>query len=209
VRGPTGKALPAKALGASTRTWAVTTAVVALLGPLAGLLWAAVVPSVQYVVQQGKPVLADPEGQGPVGMDGRFALIVALAGIACGALAYLAGGRGNDVPLVLGLAAGGIAAALLAWKTGHQVGLGAFEDAVRGAKDGTTAEGVAELRARGVVTFWPILAVGTYGVLELFVRRLPAGDRREAAAGEAEEVGRGELDLQATAPGGDVDRREP
>ncbi|WP_225993866.1 hypothetical protein [Actinomadura rudentiformis] len=200
MRGPTGKAL---------RTWAAATIVVTLLGPLAGLLWAKIVPTVEYVVIQGEPLFADPEGQGPVGMDGRFALIVMLAGIGCGGLAYLAGGRGNDIPLVLGLAVGGIAAAVIAWKTGHQIGLAAYEDAVRTAKDGATVKGVAELRATGIVTFWPILAVGTYGALELFVKRLPAGDRGKAAAGEPEEVGRGELDLQATAPGGDVDRREP
>ncbi|GAA2579735.1 hypothetical protein SMC26_43755 [Actinomadura fulvescens] len=200
MRGPTGKAL---------RTWTVTTVVVTLLGPLAGLLWAKIVPRVDYIVVQGKPLLADAEGQGPVGMDGRFALIVVLAGIGCGALAYLAGGRDNDIALVLGLAAGGIAAAFLAWKTGQQIGLTGYENAVRGAKDGTVVEGVARLRATGVVTFWPILAVGTYGVLELLVRRLPPGDRRQAAAGEPDEIGRGELDLQTASPGGDVDRREP
>ncbi|MFG2000120.1 hypothetical protein ACGFNU_13310 [Spirillospora sp. NPDC048911] len=200
MRGPTGKAL---------RTWAVTTVVVTLLGVLAGLLWSKIVPTVEYVVIQGKPLLADPEGQGPVGMDGRFALIVVLAGIGCGGLAYLAGGRDNDLALVLGLAAGGLAAGFLAWKVGHQIGLADYEHAVRTAKEGASVDGVAQLRATGIVTFWPILAVGTYGVLELFVRRLPAGDRGEPGTGEPDEVGRGQLDLQATAPGGDVDRREP
>ncbi|MEU5879663.1 hypothetical protein [Spirillospora sp. NPDC047279] len=200
MRGPTGKAF---------RTWWVTTVLVTVLGPFAGLLWAAVAPAVEFVVVQGEPVFADPEGQGPIGVDGRYTLIVAVAAIACGGLAYLRGGRGNDVPLILGLAAGGIVAAVIAMKVGHQIGLSDYEAAVRRAKDGATVTGVAELRATGLVTVWPILAVGTYGVLELIVKRLPAGDRGEPGAGEPDEVAGGKLDLEAAPAGGDVDRREP
>ncbi|NDU77136.1 hypothetical protein GWI34_31615 [Actinomadura sp. DSM 109109] len=188
--------------------WAVTSAVVALLGPLAGLLWAAAVPKVTYVVVQGEAFLADPEGEGPIGVDVRFALIVLVAGLACGAGAYLAGGRGNDSALLLGLAVGGAAAAVLAWQTGHLVGLDHFEDVVRHGRDGTTVTGVADLRARGVLVLWALPAVAAYGLLELVVRRLPAADRGDAGAGEADEVGGGELDLESAPAGGDVDGRE-
>ncbi|MBW8481040.1 hypothetical protein [Actinomadura parmotrematis] len=191
------------------RTWAVATAALAVLGPLAGLLWHQVSPHVHYVVLQHRALLADPEGQGPIGVDGRFALITALAGLACGGAAYLFGGRGNDVPLVAGLATGGTAAALLAWRTGHQIGLGAFQHAVRTAADGRTVTGPATLGATGVLVFWPLLAVAAYALLELLVKRLPAGDGRLGRGGEAGEVGGGELDLEAAPSGGDVDRREP
>ncbi|WP_328593604.1 hypothetical protein [Actinomadura macrotermitis] len=190
------------------RTWAVTTAIVTVLGPLAGLLWARIAPAVRYVVVQGEPLLADPDGQGPIGADARFALIAVAAGLGCGAVAYLFGGRGNDAALILALAAGGLAAAVLAWRTGHHVGLAGFERAVRGAPDGRTVTGVADLRATGVLVFWPLLAVAAYGVLELLVKRLPAGDGGLARAGEADQVGGGELDLQAAPTGRDVDRGE-
>ncbi|GAA1895066.1 hypothetical protein [Actinomadura bangladeshensis] len=188
--------------------WAATAAAVAVLGPPAGLLWAGTAPEVRYVVLRGEALLANPEGQGPIGVDARFALIGLVAGIACGAAAYLAGGRGNDVALLLGLAAGGCAAAVLAWKTGHMIGLGDYRDAVRSARDGDTVTGVADLRARGVLVFWPVAAVAAYGLLEVAVRRLPPGDRGGARAGEADEVGGDEFDLESAPTGGDVDGGE-
>ena len=204
MRRPTGRLF-------ATRLWvtgAAAAAVAALLGPLAGLLWAWTAPAVRYVIVQGEPLLADPEGQGPIGIDVRFAVISLVAGLLCGAAAYAAGGRGNDVALLLGLAAGGCVAALLAWRTGHLVGLGDFHDAVRHARDGTAVTGVADLRARGVLVFWPVSAVAAYGLLEVAVRRLPAADRGDGGAGEADEVGGGELDLESAPTGGDADGRE-
>ncbi|WP_285694137.1 hypothetical protein [Actinomadura sp. NBRC 104412] len=191
------------------RTWAVTTAIIAFLGVPAGLLWAEISPKVTYIVIRGQAVLADPEGQAPIATDGRFALIAVAAGLACGIAAYLAGGRGNDLPLLFGLAAGGLAASLLAWRLGHHIGLDGFQRAVRRAPDGRLVTGAAQLRATGIVVFWPVLSVLAYELLELVVRRLPPGDGRKRRGGEADEVGGRELDLQAAPTGGDVDGREP
>ncbi|MFC5751152.1 hypothetical protein [Actinomadura rugatobispora] len=190
------------------RTWAVTTLIIALLGAPAGLLWTEISPKVTYIVVQGQALLAEPEGQGPIGVDGRFALVAVVAGVLCGVGGYLAGGRGNDLPLIFGLAAGGLAASLVAWRLGHQIGLDAFQRAVRRAPDGRTVTGVAQLRATGILVFWPLLAVAVYGVLEVLVKRLPSGDRGERGTGQADEVGGGQLDLQAAPTGRDVDRGE-
>ncbi|WP_246342506.1 hypothetical protein [Actinomadura verrucosospora] len=189
-------------------TWLVTTAIVTVLGPLAGLLWANTIPRVTYLIIQGEPLIADPEGEGPVGIDGRFALIGLVAGLLCGAVGYAARGRRNDIALILGLAAGGVAASLLAWRTGHLVGLGHFHDVVRHARDGATVTGVADLRAKGVLVFWPVMAVAAYGLLEVVVRRLLPGDRGDGGSGEGDEVGGDELDLQSAPTGRDVDGRE-
>ncbi|WP_230421380.1 hypothetical protein [Actinomadura soli] len=205
MRGPTGRLSAMRFLV----TWAVTVAIVTLPGPLMGVLWAKTIPEVTYVIVQGEPLLAEPEGQGPIGIDARFALLALVAGLLCGVAGYLAGGRGDDVALLLGLAVGGGAAAFLAWKTGHLIGLEEFQDAVRTARDGTTVTGVADLRAKGVLVFWALPAVATYGILELILRRLPAGDRGEAGAGEADEVAGDEFDLQSAPAGRDVDGREP
>ncbi|MFI0484502.1 hypothetical protein [Actinomadura sp. 9N215] len=205
MRGPTGRLSAMRFLV----TWAVTAAIVTLTGPLVGVLWAKTVPEVTYVIVQGEPLLAQPEGQGPIGIDARFALIALVAGLLCGVAGFLAGGRGDDVAMLLGLAVGGTAAAVLAWKIGHTIGLDAFQDAVQTARDGTTVTGVADLRAKGVLVFWPLPAVAAYGLLELVVRRLPAGDRGEAGAGEADEVGGDEFDLESAPAGRDVDGREP
>ncbi|WP_328601060.1 hypothetical protein [Actinomadura physcomitrii] len=199
MRRPTGRQLT---------TWLVTTAIVTLLGPLAGLLWRNTIPKVTYVIIQGEALIADPEGEGPVGIDGRFALIALAAGLLCGIAGYAARGRRNDIALILGLAAGGAAASLLAWKTGHLIGLGHYQDVVRHGRDGATVTGVADLRAKGVLVFWPVVSVAAYGLLEVLVRRLPPGDRGDGGAGEGDEVGGDELDLQSAPTGRDVDGRE-
>ena len=190
------------------RTWAVTTLIIALLGAPAGLLWREISPEVTYIVVRGQALLAEPEGQGPIGVDGRFAVVAVVAGLLCGAAAYLFGGRGNDLPLLFGLAAGGLAASLVAWRLGHQIGLDGFQRAVRRAPDGRTLTGVVQLRATGILVFWPLLSVAVYGVLEAVVRRLPSGDVGERGAGEADQVGGGQLDLQTAPAGRDVDGRE-
>ncbi|MDL4821559.1 hypothetical protein [Actinomadura opuntiae] len=199
MRRPTGRQLT---------TWLVTTAIVTPLGPLAGLLWGNTIPRVGYVVIQGEALVADPEGEGPIGVDGRFALIALSAGLLCGIAAYLAGGRRNDIALLLGLAAGGVAASLLAWKTGHLIGLGHYQDVVRHGRDGATVTGVPDLRAKGVLMAWPLVAVAAYGLLEVVFRRLPPGDRRDGGAGEGDEVGGDELDLESAPTGRDVDGGE-
>ncbi|WP_245623006.1 hypothetical protein [Spirillospora albida] len=188
-------------------TGAVTALIVAVLGPLAGLLWARTAPAVTYVIIRGQALPADPEGQGPITIDARFGLICSAAGLVCGGLAYLAGRRFDDVALMVGLALGGTAAAVLAWRTGHNVGLDAFEAAARTARDGATVTGIADVRAKGLLMAWPLFGVAAYGVLELVVRRLP-GDRGDAGAGEPDEVAGGELDLKAAPSGGDVDGPE-
>jgi hypothetical protein len=190
------------------RTWAATTLIIALLGIPAGLLWAEISPKVTFLVVEGRALLAEPEGQGPIAVDGRFAVIAAVAGLVCGVAAYLAGGRGNDLALLFGLAAGGLAASLLAWRLGQQIGLEAFQDAVRRAADGRTVTGAARLRATGLVVVWPLVGVAVYGSLEAMVKRLPAGDPRDGGSGEADEVGGSELDLQSAPAGRDVDGRE-
>jgi hypothetical protein len=204
-------------------TATLTTLVTALPGALVGFVWQAISPSVRYVVIGGKPVLADPETQALISADGRYAVLTALAGVVCGAAAYLAAGRGTDIAIAAGLAAGGIGAALLAWRAGHQIGLPAFQHAVRGAKDGALATGPADLYATGALTFWPIIALGLFAlceVMDLAKRHQVLGDRPDdeelflgyggrPGGGKPDQVGGGKFDLQATPTGGNEDGREP
>jgi hypothetical protein len=195
---------------------AVTAGVVALLGAFSGLLWAVVSPGVRYYVVGGKisiETLVDLETTRLIGVDGRFALIGFVAGVLCGIAAYLAGGRGHDLALVAGLAIGGTLATLIAWRVGHQIGLGAFQHAVRTGKDGAIVTAPAELHALGVLVIWPLLAVVTFGVLEACdfakrAHRLTPGYFGGTGAGQPYQIGGGQLDLQAAPSGGDVDGRE-
>jgi hypothetical protein len=200
-------------------TATVATLVTALPGALVGFVWQAISPSVRYVVLDGKPILADPETQALISTDGRYAILTALAGLVCGAAAYLAAGRGTDIAMAAGLALGGIGAALLAWRVGHQIGLSAFEHAVRGARDGTFVTGPASLHATGAVVFWPIVALGAFGLGEVMdlARRHRVGDDEELflgyggqrGGGEPDQIGGGKFDLQAAPTGGNEDGREP
>ena len=200
-------------------TATVTTLGIALPGALVGLVWQAISPSVRYVVIDGKPVLADPETQALISTDGRYAILTALAGVVCGAVGYLAAGRGADLAIAAGLAAGGIGAALLAWWLGHQIGLADFEHAVRAAKDGAFVTGPASLHATGALVFWPILALGVFAVCDAMdlagrhrvavVDELFLGYGGQPGGGQANQVGGGKFDLQATPTGGNEDGGQP
>jgi hypothetical protein len=197
------------------RIWLVTAVATALLGLPAGLLWAEITPPARYVVLDGKPVLADLETEALIGVDGRFAVIAAVAGVLCGVVAYAVGGRSRDIALVLGLAVGGAAAGLLAWRAGHQMGLETFQRLVRSSPDGRTVTGVVDLRAFGILVFWPLLAVVTFGMLEAADaagrtrRAVWPGDAGSLPPGEPYQVAGGEFDLQASPTSRDVHRGEP
>jgi hypothetical protein len=203
-------------LGRQVRVAALTAAISAVLGVLAGLLWAVISPHVTYVSVAGKAFLADPESPAVIGTDGRFAVITAGLGLACGLVAYLAAGRDNDLALVLGFVAGGVIAALLAWRVGHLIGLDTFHRMVRAGDQTRLFKGPADLSAKGVLVFWPFVALVVYGLLDgLDVANrvapqesAPAGDLSGPGPGQQDQVGGGELDLQAAPTGRDVDGRQ-
>lgn len=191
------------------------TLLIAVLGLPIGLLWTAIAPRTEYVIISGKAFLANPEGQSLIAADGWFATVTAAAGLICGVGAYLLAGRLREFGLLSALAAGGTAAALLAWGLGHRIGMAAFQHQVRTGRDGTTARAALHLHAVGVVIVWPLIALLAYGVLEALDvagresrRRAAARDAGGRGAGQPDQVGGGEFDLQATPPGGDVDRGE-
>ncbi|WP_241661506.1 hypothetical protein [Thermomonospora catenispora] len=190
------------------RIWAVTTLSLAVCGLPLGLLWAAWAPPVRYVLLEDSVVLADPETQALIATDGRFAVIAAAAGLLSGALAYLAGGRDNDVPLVLGLGSGGLAGALLAWWAGHQTGPDDLGAALRAAA-GRAVEGPADLQATGVVVFWPLLAVAMYGFLEVVFGRLAPRYAGHGGVDEPYQIPGVQFHLQAAPAGRDEDRGKP
>src|SRR5690606_7669254 len=97
----------------------VTATILALLGVGAGLIWSAVAPPTRYVVGADGPRLADPGTQTLIAADGLFAVITAGAGLVCGILAYAFARR---PAVLLGLAAGGVAASLIAERIGSSAG---------------------------------------------------------------------------------------
>ena len=131
------------------RAFAAWTLALAVLGAPVGLIWSALAPRARYVATDDGLRLADPTTQALIAADGWFALLTAVAGALCGAVAQAVARR--RVAALLGLAAGGLAAAGAAFLTGTAGG------------DGPNR---LTLTAPGVLLGWPLLAVIVFGALE-------------------------------------------
>ncbi|MEU6675436.1 DUF2567 domain-containing protein [Streptomyces sp. NPDC046925] len=156
---------------------------VAVCGILLGLLWLWLAPRVPLVADDKAVYLKDTEGEQAIGVDGSFALLALAFGAVTGAVVFLLRKRGG-IPLVLGLTAGGLLGAVLAWRLG--VFLGPETNVAAHAK--AVGEGVAfdaplELKAKGALLAWPVAALLVHlGLTGLFGPRdpepypLPYGD---------------------------------
>lgn len=150
-------------------------------GVVAGVLWAAIAPRVQYQVYTLKPPTAyatNPETSAFIAADGTYSFIALGAGVLAGLLSYLfAIRRWRAVPMI-GLVAGSVAAAfIMAW-VGHLAsgGLG-FDHVLATSKPGSFLSAPISLGARGALAFWPLGAAAVVGGIEL-ARSLRA--RRQA-----------------------------
>ncbi|MEV0169720.1 AAA family ATPase [Streptomyces sp. NPDC050803] len=174
------------------REAAVITVAVALGGVLLGVLWwwlAPRVPLVGDVVDGGWVVyLKDTEGEQAVGVDGTFTLLALAFGFVSALAVFLVRRRGG-VPLVVGLAVGGLLGSLLAWRIG--VWLGPASDVIAHAKDvgkGVTFSAPLELDAKGALLAWSVAALVVHlGLTALFGPRDP--DPYEQRPGERDGYG--------------------
>jgi hypothetical protein len=150
----------------------VSALLLTLLGVGAGFAWSAVAPPTRYVTGPDGPRLADPSTQNLIAADGLFAVITAGAGLVCGILAFAFARR---TAVLVGLALGGVAAALVAVRIGASTG----STVLRAAAPGGFQEGSRlEVTAQGVLLAWPLLAVGAFGLLEVLSAYLGSDYRR-------------------------------
>ncbi|MBT3149687.1 AAA family ATPase [Streptomyces sp. CHD11] len=160
------------------REGAVTAAAVALGGVLLGVLWwwlAPRVPLVGAVVGDNWAVYAkDSEGEQAIAVDGTFTLLALGLGMVSALAVFLLRRRGG-VPLVVGLAAGGLLGSVLAWRLG--VWLGPTQDVIAHARSvgkGVTFDAPLKLGAKGALLAWPFAAlVAHLGLTSLFGPRDP------------------------------------
>jgi hypothetical protein len=157
---------------------AVVTVALALAGVLLGLLWwwlAPHVPLVGGLVDEKWVVyFKDTEGEQAIGVDGTFTLLAVAFGAASALGVFLVRRRGG-VPLVVGLAVGGLLGSLLAWRIG--VWLGPTQNVIAHAQ--AVGKGVAfsaplKLNAKGALLAWSLAGLVVHlGLTALFGPRDP------------------------------------
>ena len=132
---------------------AVATAVVvaALGGPL-GLLWRALAPTVP-VIDAGPSgiVVNDPSPEQYIAAEGWFTILGFAFGLLVAVAAWLVLRRHRGPGLLVGVTAGGLGAALVAWQLGRQIGLVAYERWRDTAVAGATYHAPPDLHAHGVL----------------------------------------------------------
>ncbi len=153
---------------------AVTAVVVAVSGVLLGLVWMWLAPRVPLISDGEAVYLKDTEGEQAIGVDGTFTLLALAFGVLSGVIVFLLHRRGG-IPLVVGLAVGGLLGALLAWRAG--IWLGPETDVVAHAKSagkGVVFDAPLELKSKGTLLAWPVAALAVHlGLTALFGPRDP------------------------------------
>ncbi|MFD0020905.1 ABC transporter permease [Streptomyces sp. NPDC058382] len=156
------------------RRAAIVCAAVTVAGLALGLLWLWLAPRVPLVSDNTAVFLSDSEGEEAIGADGTFALLALAFGAVSAVLAFVFHRRGG-VPLVLGLAVGGVLGSLLAWQLGTR--LGPTDDVVAHARavgKGVIFDAPLELRAKGALLAWSLAAMVVHlGLTAVFGPRDP------------------------------------
>jgi hypothetical protein len=138
--------------------FAVALAGSALLGIVAGLIWAAVAPrAVLQEVARGEAGLVNAESSAYIVADAWFCLIVVVGGLITGILGYRFLVRRTGWTAAAGLILGAVAAALLALWIGENIGLGTYNHLLATSPNGAFFHQSLALGAKSALAFWPLL----------------------------------------------------
>jgi hypothetical protein len=131
---------------------------VMLAGVPTAVIWWLLAPVPELVRFGSRAILVESEGEAAVAADGLFAVCTLTAGLVC-AVVVFARTRHARVGTLLGLALGGLAGALLAWRIGVWLGPASVADSISATPDGGRFEGPLALGAKGVLLAWPLASV--------------------------------------------------
>lgn len=143
-----------------------------------GILWRAITPLPHLVTRTDGVYLTGGEPEVAVAADGWFAICSATAGLV-GALFVFARMRRARLGPLLGLAIGGLAGAVVAWRLGVALGPGSLRDTAKGLAANTAFNGPLKLSARGVLFAWPLTSTVAYFALTagLEPKSSPGGEK--------------------------------
>lgn len=128
----------------------------AVLGVLAGLIWAVVAPRALLTeVGRGEAQVVNSESSAFIAADGWFCLIVVVGGVVTGLLGHRLLVRRAGWIAAAGLILGAVAAVLLALWTGENIGLGTYNHLLATSSDGTFFRASLSLGAKSALVLWP------------------------------------------------------
>jgi hypothetical protein len=169
----------------------------AVLGVVAGGIWAAVAPRALLLeVGRGEAELVNTESSAFITADAWFCLITAVGGLLTGVLGYRLLVRRTGWPAAAGLVLGAVAAALVALWVGENIGLGSYNHLLATSPDGTYFRASLALGAKSALAIWTLLT----SVVMLMA--LSGGRQADAAAGESRPDGPDASGMWANGPAG-------
>lgn len=159
--------------------FAVALAGSAVLGVLAGGVWAAVAPrAVLQEVGRGEAELVNAESSAFITADVWFCLIMAVGGLLTGVVGYRLLVRRAGWPAAAGLVLGAVAAALLALWVGENIGLGTYNHLLATSHSGVYFHASLALGAKSALAIWALLT-------SLVILMAESGGRRADATATA------------------------
>ena len=130
----------------------------AVLGVVAGLIWAAVAPrALLQEVAAGEAQLVNTESNAYISADAWFCVIVAVGGLITGVLGYRLLVRRAGWAAAAGLVLGALAASLTALRAGEYMGLGTYNHQLATSAVGTFFNASLALGAKSGLVFWPLI----------------------------------------------------
>ncbi len=148
----------------------------AVLGAVAGIIWAAVAPRALLLqIGPGEAQLVNAESHAFIVADAWFCLITALGGVITGVVGYRLLVRRAGWTAAAGLVLGAVAAALLTLWIGEIIGLGTYHHLLAASRNGAYFHASLGLGAKSALAFWP-------GLTSMIILLAEYGGRRPAEA---------------------------
>ncbi len=136
----------------------------AVLGAALGLLWWFWAPRLELIASPHGALLVDEEPEEFISSDGRFALIVAVAGLVVGFTMWFWRSKRGPV-LLVSLALGGLASSVVMWQLGEEAARVNGRDLISKVELGSSVSvPIVQLHATGLLFLQALLAVVTYVV---------------------------------------------